>query len=329
MTTSIGFDPGFGSIKTWNGSATVTPAYAFPAVRNNLNISIDGSSDDTALVKWGEGYAYHVGQYATYKGIGGGASFGFDRFLNGDTDIRALFYRAMASHKGRKKNQEPVALWCAMPVESMVDGKDKATASALRSWMLGQHNWTVNGDNYSLDVERVVTIPQPIAALFDYALDSNGKPINNTNGRVFVASLGMNTVEMLALDGNKIIEKHTAGPKQGVRLLIDMIAGQTGDEFAIADAKLRDGTLDRNVLSTAVGKYWAIVRQAFSARWGDDWTRADKVIVAGGGVLVLKDQLSSFFGSKLYVPKDEKHSGPVISIARGVYKRALAAGNGN
>jgi len=325
-TIEIGLDPGFGNFKIYSGSATVTSANVYLSIRGNLGLS----EDDTALVEWA-GNAYHVGPYAAHKGIGQGASFGFDRLTEGGPEIKALFYRAMHAHLGASKRVKSLALFCAMPVESMIQGRGKETNEALRAWLLGDHEWAVNGEQCRVNVEKVATAPQPVAALWDYELDINKGavlPVNNASGRILVCSIGMNTIEMVGFDAGRIVEAQTSGAKAGVRFLIESIAAQTGDEFSIADTKMRAGMIDKAIYERALSGYWATVRKAISKQWGDSWQDAHKVIVTGGGTLLLAQQLRSFFGAKLHIPKDSDGcSGAIISIARGMYKRSILNGN--
>ena len=91
---------------------------------------------------------------------------------------------------------------------------------------------------------------------------------------------------------------------------------------------MRAGMIDKAIYERALSGYWATVRKAISKQWGDSWQDAHKVIVTGGGTLLLVQQLRSFFGAKLHIPKDSDGcSGAIISIARGMYKRSILNGN--
>jgi len=53
-------------------------------------------------------------------------------------------------------------------------------------------------------------------------------------------------------------------------------------------------------------------------RWGLSHRRFAKVLVVGGGALLLKEALTLQFGHKAFVPND-----PVLSIARGLWKLSV------
>ena len=54
-------------------------------------------------------------------------------------------------------------------------------------------------------------------------------------------------------------------------------------------------------------------------RWGQQWRRFERIIVVGGGALLLGDYLMGRFGGKTHLPDQ-----PVLATARGLYKQALA-----
>lgn len=318
----VGLDPGFGNIKIVSGDKrTVTSSHVYKSIRGNLGLS---ENDDTALVEWA-GNAYHVGPYAAFKGIGLGASFGFDRLLDGGPDVRALIYRAMHSHFGACSRRKTLSVYCALPVESLTNGSNAATNAALRSWLVGEHDFLVDGESCKIFIDKASTAPQPVAALWDYGYDTGGKIItsaaNESKGKILVCSIGMNTIEMVGFNGGRIVEAQTSGAKAGVRLLIEDVAKHTDEEFSIADTKMREGMVDDSIMSVAISGYWETVKRAVSKSWGDSWRGANRVIFVGGGAVILRDQLQSFFGSKLHMPKD-----PIGAIAAGMYKKALANG---
>ena len=52
-------------------------------------------------------------------------------------------------------------------------------------------------------------------------------------------------------------------------------------------------------------------------RWGGSFRRFVRVLIVGGGALLLKDALTSQFNGKAWIPDQ-----PVMSIARGPWKLA-------
>lgn len=57
------------------------------------------------------------------------------------------------------------------------------------------------------------------------------------------------------------------------------------------------------------------VSGAIEHAWGRSWRRFARVVVVGGGAIILNGQLA--FAGKAAVPDD-----PVLAIARGLYKMA-------
>ena len=79
------------------------------------------------------------------------------------------------------------------------------------------------------------------------------------------------------------------------------------------DGRLRAGALDTRATLPIWGRE---VSGAIEHTWGRSWRRFARVIVVGGGALLLNGQLA--FAANAAVPDD-----PILSIARGLYKMAL------
>ncbi len=81
------------------------------------------------------------------------------------------------------------------------------------------------------------------------------------------------------------------------------------------DSALRAGNLD---ISGALSVWARQVNGWIEKRWGAAARRFSRVLVVGGGALLLKEALTRQFAGKAVVLDD-----PVLSIARGLYKLLL------
>jgi hypothetical protein len=79
---------------------------------------------------------------------------------------------------------------------------------------------------------------------------------------------------------------------------------------------LRSGDLD---ISAALPVWSAEVAGMIEQHWARAWRRFKAIICVGGGVLLLRDMLLTTFNGRLFIPE-----APLMSIANGVYKLALA-----
>ena len=158
-----------------------------------------------------------------------------------------------------------------------------------------------------------------MAALFDYVLDESGKFIPDLSGllkqEVGILSVGFNTLELLVVRDRAPVERFTAGQTVGVRRLLELVNVQNMYSLGELDSSLRAGRLD---ITNALPVWAREVNGEIEKKWGLAFKRFARVIVVGGGALLLKEHLTRQFNGKAVLPDN-----PVLSIARGLYKLLL------
>ncbi len=214
---------------------------------------------------------------------------------------------------------QPVVMMVGMPLQTMSGEAAKEIANQVRQWLKGFHTWQADGQEQRIEIVEVKLTPQPVGALFDHLLDETGKVIPERASllkeEVGILSVGFNTLEMLVVRDRAPVERFTAGKTVGVRRLLELLNTQGTYSLGELDIALRAGHLD----VSAVLPVWAReVNGEIEKRWGTAMKRFARVIVVGGGALLLKDALTRQFNGKA-VLSDE----PVQSIARGLYKLLL------
>jgi hypothetical protein len=160
-----------------------------------------------------------------------------------------------------------------------------------------------------------------VGALFDYVLDHRGQMIGERGSalldEVGVISVGFNTVELLVVKERGALERFTRGNTLGVRRLLDLMNGDGLYSLGELDAKVRGGGM-RNELKQAMPVWAREVNGEIEKVWGTSHRRFAKVLVVGGGALLLRDALTVQFAHKAWVPDDA-----VLSIARGLWKLSV------
>jgi len=111
------------------------------------------------------------------------------------------------------------------------------------------------------------------------------------------------------------VERFTAGQTVGVRRLLELLNPQNAYSLGELDSALRAGRLD---IATALPVWAREVNGEIEKRWGAAIKRFARVIVVGGGALLLKEALIRQFSGKAALPDE-----PVLSISRGLYKLLL------
>ena len=240
----------------------------------------------------------------------------FDR-LTGAPEMRALLYGSLAKYQqAYGPFDEPLDLMVGLPLQMMTGDDAKAYTDGVKRWMRGQHTWAADGVIHEVTIKRVRLTPQPVGALFDFVLDNEVQIILENRfaltKEIGVLSVGFNTLEVMVVDAGAPKERFTSGNTVGVRRLLELINRERLYSLGELDSLLRQGKVD---LSYALPVWEREVTGEIEKQWGAAFRRFKKVLVVGGGALLLKEVLLTTFRGKAFIPED-----PVLSIARGLWK---------
>ena len=243
----------------------------------------------------------------------------FDR-LTKAPEMLALFLGAVARYG---VTAEPVTLMVGLPVSAMMGEEAAETQSAVRDFLRGEHRWQADGNPCQLVVGSVRITSQPVGAMFDYLLTDEGlMPADRRSvfrGEIGILSVGMNTVELLVVREGALVQRFTGGETLGVRRLLEL--ADRGRRYSLAelDARLRAGTPE---VAAALPIWESEVMGCIERQWGRDHRRFGRVVLVGGGMLMLREALLRRFRDRAVVPSD-----PIMATARGLYKFALSRAN--
>ena len=240
-------------------------------------------------------------------------------------ETKALLYGALTKYCLPARINLIVALPIAM---GLGDGGDHVK-DQTKALFEGDHTWWVaepqgKGPDikHALTIENVLVTSQPAGAMFDFLLNPDGtmspaKKALRKQGAFGIVSLGFNTIELMAIEDGRMIEKHVAGESKGVHYLLQLLNPDGAYSLGELDSKLRAGKLDY----AAVLPRWE--REVFGQiekHWDKAMQRRfSSVFVVGGGALLIKDALLAKFKDRLEIPDE-----PLMSIARGCYKFSVA-----
>ena len=240
----------------------------------------------------------------------------FDR-LTGSPELLALFLGAMTCYG---VPEEPLMLMVGLPIATLMGAEAKETQGAVSKFLRGEHRWHADGSVCKMTVESVRLTSQPVGAMFDYLLTDEGNmPAGRRmsfRGEIGILSIGMNTVELLVVREGVLVQRFTGGDTVGVRRLLELTDAAGHYSLAERDASLRAGTLK---VDTALPIWESEVLGFIERQWGNNSQRFTRVVLVGGGVLLLRDTLLRRFKDRAYIPDD-----PIMSTARGLYKYALS-----
>jgi hypothetical protein len=129
-----------------------------------------------------------------------------------------------------------------------------------------------------------------------------------------VISVGFNTVELLVVKDGGAVERFTRGNTLGVRRLLELINGDGLYSLGELDVMVRAGGL-KPELKKALPIWSREVTGEIEKVWGASHRRFAKVLITGGGAILLKESLTLQFAHRAWLSSD-----PVRSIARGLWK---------
>ena len=325
MTNVLVLDPGYGNTKVcFNGqTASIQSAVARPQSVGLAAIGMKTASQ-VKLVRL-DGYEFAIGPGTWHWG---NLLTSRDYSALASPERRALAFGTIASllHPGR---QDVDLMVVGLPVPLLQDTiQAEAVMGGLKAYK-GTHCFSVDGQEYQLNIGRLKVLPQPVGAYADWLLDASESPKLDSlapavpalrvrkNGRqaeVAVLDLGMNTLDLYVIQDGKVSPRFIGGDKVGVRRLLELLTGN-GHEPEELDARLRAGRLHptQSQMESWLGEVLAAVERVWP-----QLRRFDAVIPTGGGAIVMGDLLSMALiakGAAVYWPQD-----PIAANVRGLWK---------
>jgi hypothetical protein len=283
--------------------------------------------EEPHLVRWGANARYLVGpnvaEFARPL-----ETLDFRRFSDG-LGMRALTYASLGRLLG--PGEHTVSIMAGLPVEVLEDNDlAEQTKRGLRTWLEGEHTFTVDGAETHLLVERVASMAQPAGTFFAWGLNDQGawaKSPEAFEKSVAICDVGFNTLDVFTLRGGKIRRRYTGGDTAGMRraveMLLDALKTQYGVKYSLheADALLRQGN---PVIDIASGRIdlTELVRDAKKAaaagilafldeHWGNG-KQFGEMLFTGGGAAALEDELLGAY------PTGDVMLNPVMANAMGL-----------
>lgn len=307
QTVNIGLDLGMGAIKLYaSDKSSVFPSFVSVATGQEFSSGPELTTSKVTKLSFDD-TQYYVGRNAHQHG-NPLQNLDYDRLLSGP-EIKALFYGAMTDAFGKKGIPPHVSVIAGMPIETLKGSEAQKTSAKLKKWLVGNHKWQMGRDKLSVTVEDAKITNQAAGALFDYLLDDGGQVVNDPKQEIGILSIGFNTTEILVIDNQKTNQRLSNGDTHGVRRLLEL-CNPENYTLGELDAKRMTGVLD---LKNNVEIWASEVKGAIERTWGTNWKRFDRLIMVGGGSIILRNHLP--FDGKAIFPND-----PILSIARGLWK---------
>ena len=205
-------------------------------------------------------------------------------------------------------------LYIALPVELLQNESQAQQVFRGLKALKGTHEAEIGGESFAITIEHIRAIAQPVGAWADWAITDDLRIRRHAmRARAAVLDIGMNTVDLYAVQGGQVLPRYVGGGREGVRRILE----QNGHEIVEADALLRAGRLP---LTGEMTRAWLARIMAIVERtW--DLRNFDAVILTGGGAVILNRDLIrelSAAGAAVHMPED-----PIAANAIGIWKWAV------
>ena len=296
----IALDPGFGNTNVCiDGQVhSVQSAIARPQELGLVAIGMRQARSGSEIKIAGQTFTFGEGAWNQ-----GSLHGGLDYTSLASVERHALFL-------GTAANLLPPGKHC---FELMVVGlpvpllKDQTQAegifSRLKAWK-GNHQFQKDGQDYTVSIERMKVLAQPVGAYANWLLDENLVPRRNGHkAEVAVLDIGFNTLDLYVIQGGQVMTRFIGGGKVGVRRLLNLL-NEDERELEELDSALRRHKLHP---SHTQMELWLNEILAVMERSWPNLKRFSAVIPTGGGAMILDSLLRNTLiskGAAIYWPED-------------------------
>lgn len=324
---NISLDPGFGGFKTAaiEGdiyTATVRAVVGAGAL-NGTHLSTGlgrGKAHEKPMMVQFDGVQYLVGNNV-HRHTRPIERLDFQRLGNGP-ELRALFYASLYSLQQKFVWLDTAFLHVlvGLPVQVLADNAlASSVRSQLRGWMVGLHKFVVNGEEFTVAVDAVKTMAQPLGSFFAWGMDETGQWVQSDNPRAkfAVADIGFNTLDLFVIEDGRVNERYSSGDTLGMRRANSFIKSSVKQQYGVNISLQEANALTRQskpVLHHSDGStdMTPLVNQALADTFGgiasfmnDTWGNARqfrRVIITGGGAEALRDKLLALYPHAIIMP---------------------------
>ncbi len=320
----ISVDVGYSETKAVYGEKMIV----FPSIvgsPDESRFSLNGTGEDNSVMEF-DGQSYLVGAEALAQ-----SRFAMrkqDRGWINSQEYKILFLTALAQIT--ESSRVNIDIVTGLPV-NFYDG-DKET---LRKNLLGQYKIKYNNrPSQVFTIRDLRVIPQPFGTAFSVALNDNGKAFESNlyaTGNIGVIDIGGKTVNLLTVNRLKEIGTETESVNSGTWKAVLAVKKEIVSQYPklgeMQDHKvaeiIRQGTLDYfdgtiDISDIANREFQNLASEILTkaANLWDEGADLNKILIAGGGALLVGDSIKAEF------PHAEIVENPVFANAIGYWKFA-------
>lgn len=277
-------------------------------------------------VDWGQG-PYLVGE-GTERFSRPLERMNLERLSDG-ADTRALTYATLGTLLGPGNHR--VSIIVGFPVQILVRREQAlAVLRGLRKWLKGEHTFTLDDVQVSLEIINMQAMAQPAGTLFAWGLNDEGQWVRNVQDLktlTGILDIGFNTLDMLAVEHGQVVGQYTAGDTAGVRRATEILRQEVLHIYQVsishhqADAFLHarrpvlavaEGDIDlRPLVQQSLEHAGRGIQTFVESHWGNG-RQFRRILVTGGGAPLFRKWILELFPHAVVLPE------PVTANALGL-----------
>ena len=339
----IALDLGFGGIKLSEVVGEGIASHVIPSTfglgeikeTNSLSFGLrrQRRTEGPAEITF-EGLSYVVGQDA-HKYVKSPDRLSLHKFGEAEA-LQPLVYTALATRLNGGPYQ--TGLLVGLPVEVL---QEKETVmKQLRTWLVGEHQFSMNGSPYQITIDKVVPVAQPLGAYCNFNLSYEGRWLKSARDRkvpTIVVDIGFNTIDMFGVENKQLMNRYTAGDTLGMHRVNQAVVDAVRDKYGVrmnlheADAYVRQFLAGKaveyphpqgvavidNLIKSALSDAWSQVSQFI--RKTLDNAQYRWLIFTGGGTEAFRSYILPEYPSAILFPNS------VTANSEGLAKLAVKA----
>lgn len=228
----------------------------------------------------------------------------------------------------------PINLVTGLPI-----GHYRQHKNDFAKMLTGKHTVTIisrdgSREEKSININKVMVVPQPFGSLFDTMLTDEGKLKDKRflQEKIGVIDIGFRTCDYTVSDKMRYSERGSRTTESGIARGFNIIASKLREKSGVnvelyrlyeavekGSIKIRGQEFDLKSLTEQVFKQLATtIANEVDRLWADDWDM-DAMIITGGGGKVLESSLKSQLTGEILSAPDESQD-PRFRNVRGYDK---------
>lgn len=250
-------------------------------------------------------------------------------------ETRCVTYAAFHELLGPGDHEGTLVL--GVPVDKLKGDEAKAFKREVKGWLVGTHDFIVNGQASRVTITGIQFAAQPVGAFFEWGMDDRGQWVRSEAEFLQdtgIIDIGYGTLDLFVVSQGQVNTAFTAGDNLGMGRVAESVVEifermhRAPMSTVEADELVRQYVISRGkpvrvvaqgrevditaIIKTSLDTHGSAVIDYIRRAWRN--FRFQNVLLTGGGSLVFGDRLTELY------PFATLLSDPITANARGLAK---------